>query len=101
LESFGLVLQIGLEELFFYPPHKAPEPTLYVIEETGVMDLVEPVREEFILSLPLRALCKEDCKGLCDQCGENLNQAKCTCEEAEIDPRFASLLQLKKELSEE
>jgi uncharacterized protein len=100
LEDFSLALQIELEELFYYPPYKAPEPTLYVIEETGVMDLVEPVREEFILNLPIRALCRPDCKGLCDQCGENLNLAKCTCDDVEIDPRFASLLQLKKQLSE-
>lgn len=101
LEDFGLELHIELEELFYYPPHKAPEPAQYVIEESGVMDLVEPAREQFILSLPMRALCRPDCKGLCDQCGENLNLIECACEKVPIDPRFADLLQLKKELSDE
>jgi uncharacterized protein len=101
LDDFSLALHIELEELFYYPPYKAPEPTLYTIEETGVMDLVEPVREEFVLSLPIRALCRPDCQGLCDQCGQNLNLAPCTCEQVAIDPRLAGLLKLKDELSEE
>jgi uncharacterized protein len=101
LDEFRLALQIELAELFYFPPSKAPEPTNYVIQETGVLDLVEPVREEFVLSLPIRALCRADCRGLCDQCGENLNLGPCSCDENEIDPRLAALLRLKEELSDE
>lgn len=101
LEEFSLPLQINLEELFYYPPSKAPEPSLYVIQESGVLDLVEPVREQFILSVPIRALCRPDCKGLCDQCGQNLNLGECTCSKDEIDPRLAGLLELKEKLSDE
>lgn len=101
LEEFGLALQIELAELFYYPPSKAPEPTNYVIQETGVLDLVEPVRVEFVLSLPIRALCRADCRGLCDQCGENLNLGLCSCAEDKIDPRLAALWRLKKELTDE
>jgi len=37
------------------------------------------VREQVLLSLPSRTLCKEDCKGLCPRCGQNLNLATCSC----------------------
>ena len=47
-------------------------------EESG-LSLEEVVREQVLLSLPGRALCKEDCKGLCPRCGQNLNLATCKC----------------------
>ena len=101
LEEFALPLRIELAELFFHPPSRAPEPTDYVIHETGVLDLVEPVRVEFVLSLPIRAVCRDDCHGLCAQCGENLNLSRCDCPQDAIDPRLAALLRLKKELADE
>jgi uncharacterized protein len=101
LEEFTLPLRIELAELFYHPPARAPESTSYVIPETGVLDLVEPVRVELVLSLPIRALCRDDCHGLCDQCGENLNLGRCSCPQDAIDPRLAALLQLKKALTDE
>jgi uncharacterized protein len=47
-------------------------------EESG-LSLEDVVREQVLLSLPSRTLCKEDCKGLCPRCGQNLNLATCTC----------------------
>ena len=65
----------------------------YVIAEGRVLDLDELIHEEVVLSLPSKILCKEDCKGLCPQCGANLNYEKCDCKK-EVDPRLADLLQL-------
>ena len=56
-------------------------------------DLEEIVRTVFVLNLDSKLLCKPDCKGLCCQCGKNLNEGPCTCEK-EPDPRFAALRQL-------
>ena len=56
-------------------------------------DLDEIVRTVFVLNLDSKLLCKPDCKGLCCQCGKNLNDGPCTCEK-EPDPRFAALRQL-------
>lgn len=65
----------------------------YIIVENRVLDLEEIVNEEVSLSLPTKILCKEDCKGLCAQCGTNLNVNKCDCKK-DVDPRLETLLQL-------
>ena len=60
----------------------------------GVLDLEDTVRTDVLLELPGKVLCSEDCKGLCCQCGKNLNEGSCTCEKKQIDPRLAVLSQL-------
>jgi DUF177 domain-containing protein len=57
------------------------------------------VRDYALLSIPMKKLCREDCKGLCPKCGKDLNEGKCTCTEEEIDERWAPLLELKKKLN--
>ncbi len=59
-----------------------------------VIDLEPIVREQAILALPMNALCREDCKGLCAQCGQNLNEKACACEAKSEDSPLAR--QLKK-----
>jgi uncharacterized protein len=56
-----------------------------------VLDLAEMLREQFYLSLPMQPLCREDCKGLCPQCGINRNGETCDCQTAWEDPRLAGL----------
>ena len=58
------------------------------------IDLEPLFREEFVLAIPYAPLCREDCKGLCPQCGTNRNTGTCSCE-APIDPRLAGLKALK------
>jgi uncharacterized protein len=55
------------------------------------IDLDELVREQVLLALPARALCGEDCKGLCPTCGADRNTNSCNCQSKEIDPRWAAL----------
>jgi uncharacterized protein len=59
------------------------------------IDLNELMREQFYLALPMKPLCREDCKGLCPQCGTNLNTATCDCSTEWEDPRLAALKQFK------
>jgi len=59
------------------------------------IDLSPLVQEQIILALPTRPLCRESCKGLCPQCGANLNVQTCTCTAAVDDPRLAALRTLK------
>jgi len=61
------------------------------------IDLNELLREQFYLALPMKPLCGEDCRGLCAQCGTNLNTGTCDCHTEWADPRLAPLRQLKKE----
>ena len=56
----------------------------------GKINLSELFREEIILNMPAKNLCEENCKGLCDGCGVNLNAEPCRCGQ-EIDPRLADL----------
>lgn len=58
------------------------------------LDLDELVYSEVIVSLPMKHLCNDDCKGICFKCGKNLNEGKCDCPENEIDPRLSALAEL-------
>ncbi len=51
--------------------------------------------EEFVLALPSKPLCDVSCKGICSNCGKNLNLETCDCEDEGADPRFAALRKLK------
>jgi uncharacterized protein len=59
------------------------------------IDLSPPIREQLILALPSRALCRDDCRGLCPICGVNRNLGSCACARIEPDPRLAVLRSLK------
>ena len=59
------------------------------------IDLDEVLREQFYLALPMKPLCREDCAGLCPQCGTNRNTGTCSCETEPEDPRLAPLRRLK------
>lgn len=59
--------------------------------ESDEVDLTEIIQEEVTLSIPMRAICKEDCKGLCEKCGGNKNMGECKCE-YQKDTRLAELL---------
>jgi uncharacterized protein len=59
------------------------------------IDLREVVREQLYLALPMKPLCREDCKGLCPVCGVNRNRETCTCQQEWVDPRRAALKQWK------
>jgi uncharacterized protein len=58
----------------------------------GGLALEDVVREQVLLSMPARSLCRQDCKGLCPGCGRNLNQETCACGSAPSDPRWNALV---------
>jgi uncharacterized protein len=60
--------------------------------------LEDVLREQILLAVPLRSLCKEDCKGLCPHCGKNLNDDSCKCDVPFVDPRWAALNDIKQKL---
>jgi DUF177 domain-containing protein len=57
----------------------------------NVLDLGDLMREQFQLVLPMKPLCAENCKGLCPECGTNLNKATCECRPKREDSRLAAL----------
>ncbi|MEW6569928.1 MAG: DUF177 domain-containing protein [Nitrospirota bacterium] len=55
------------------------------------LDILDLLKEQIILNLPMKPLCSEFCKGICIKCGADLNQDSCSCVADEIDPRFEAL----------
>jgi uncharacterized protein len=103
LEGFALPLDQELD--LFYLPHEAGQDqeeedevelsdrdVVVAYYEGDRLDLGDVIREQVFLSVPLTRLCREDCRGLCPQCGRNRNQQDCACpsEEPSLSP-FASL----------
>lgn len=58
------------------------------------IDLGHVVLEQIVLALPMKPVCRADCRGLCQQCGANLNETRCECEHDTVDPRWQSLKSL-------
>jgi uncharacterized protein len=65
--------------------------------EDNVIDLGQLMQEQCYLAVPMKPLCKEDCRGLCPECGTNFNTASCECRTSWADPRLAVLEQLRKD----
>jgi uncharacterized protein len=66
----------------------------YVKRNEPVIELNDVIRESLILALPLKPLCDQDCKGLCPNCGVNLNEETCDCVSEESDERWEGLKDL-------
>lgn len=62
--------------------------------QNGGLVLEDVLREQVLLSLPARTLCREDCKGLCPRCGRDLNSETCDCDTTPVDPRWSALSDL-------
>ena len=60
--------------------------------------LEDALREQVLLALPLKAICREDCRGLCPHCGKNLNSEPCSCAEPIEDPRWSALKEIRGKL---
>lgn len=97
LTTVEVPIDFPFEELFALPNSpqaENPDYKDYVIDEGGDIDLTPIIREEGIVAVPMQVLCQQACKGLCPNCGQNLNEEMCTCVQENIDPRLASLRKL-------
>ncbi|RAK06207.1 uncharacterized protein C8C77_12741 [Halanaerobium saccharolyticum] len=61
------------------------------MEDEEELYLDEIIVDNIILSLPMKPLCSDDCKGICPECGQDLNEGECDCEVEALDPRLAKL----------
>ena len=64
------------------------------------LDADQMVGNELTLNLPMKVLCKEDCKGICNRCGANLNYETCDCDTRSLDPRMAVIQDIFKQFKE-
>ncbi len=93
LDPVQQTITIQLDDLFFYPPQSTPAGE-FSVGEDGFLDLAPLVRQLSLLEIPMQPVCRPDCKGICAECGQNLNEATCDCGIDPIDPRLASLRSL-------
>jgi len=102
LSSFSCPLTLNIEEEYFpitdvVSGASLPlpeEPGCFTIDEHHVIDLTEAIRQYALLAIPMKPLCREDCAGLCPNCGHNLNQGSCDCSPQETEPRWSELSKL-------
>jgi uncharacterized protein len=59
------------------------------------IDLREGLQEQLVMALPVKPLCRPDCRGICPRCGADLNRSACRCTGSSVDPRLAVLRNLK------
>lgn len=64
----------------------------FAVAKNGMLDVDEQLIELLEMEFPTRILCREDCKGLCQRCGKDLNEGPCDCTTVELNPAFAKLL---------
>lgn len=76
LQEFYLPVDVEFEELYQFPSRLREETDL-ILPHDGYIDLRQIYREYLVLALPIKRLCKPDCKGLCPVCGANLNNTSC------------------------
>jgi uncharacterized protein len=89
LTDFEQALQWEFTELYAFTEENMTDSELLVPDD-GQIDLEDLVREFAILEIPIKPLCREDCQGLCQECGQNLNEKDCG-HEPEIDSPFSTL----------
>jgi uncharacterized protein len=93
LERFALPLQTDFSELYAFSLDRVAESGL-IVPENGQIDLGDLVREYLLLEVPINPLCQKNCRGLCPECGVNLNQCSCGHRTEKGDPRLAVLASL-------
>jgi uncharacterized protein len=102
LTEFTTTLDAPLRETFYpsidietgLPVRLPKDETAFTIDDHHQIDLREAIRQNLVLALPIQPLCREDCKGLCPECGRDLNVEPHTHETEARDERFAALRQL-------
>ncbi len=90
LDDVTVRVNFDVDEIFSNTGNKEEAET-FAGEE---IDITSSIKRNLLLNLPMKVVCKEDCKGLCSICGSNLNHGDCGCDKTHIDPRFESLRSL-------
>lgn len=89
-DEFHSVVEVNTGSTLPKPDEDDP----FFITDSHLVDLGEAIRGYALIELPMRPLCREDCKGLCPTCGADLNEGPCDCREDEDDDRFDVLKKL-------
>lgn len=102
LTRYALPLEVAVDEEFYRASPRAeagdeelgPGDFVTPLEPGDVLNVTEVVRQHLLIALPLAPRCREDCRGLCPQCGADRNTGACQCDDRTIDPRLEPLRQV-------
>ncbi|MGB4438111.1 MAG: DUF177 domain-containing protein [Sedimentibacter sp.] len=98
LENFDNTVETKFEAIIVQKLNEDDESDeIQLVITDGCVVLDEIIKQMIYLSMPMKSLCKTDCKGICPTCGVNLNYEKCKCENNLADPRFNKLKDLLKD----
>ena len=92
LDTFIYPIDIDIEERFTNNIDLQDEGVMFV--DGDILDITEIIENCIISTLPIKRLCKDDCKGLCPECGVNKNVENCSCLDYDVDIRLAKLREL-------
>lgn len=96
LKEFEKDIQIDMLEIFSKVDENDDEIWVFHNKD-DIINLEDPIKTNILVNIPMKALCSNNCKGLCCLCGHNLNEGNCSCNRDFIDPRFEKFLHLFKE----
>lgn len=91
LKNFSIDVNTDIDEKF---SNNYKEDDSIALIEGDILDVADAIVSNVISTLPIKRLCVEQCKGLCQQCGADLNIEKCRCDDSNIDIRFEKLKDL-------
>lgn len=97
--SFDSVIKTGYQMVYLFgqqPRNNGSTDLTYLPADADKIDLANDVHDYSILAIPMKKLCKEDCKGLCFKCGKDLNEGDCDCVKETMDNRWKPLIENKK-----
>jgi len=95
LDSFTFPVQAEFSETYYNEGREGIEPGEFYTPYNGdKLDLTPEVIKSIFVALPMRVVCRQDCKGLCPTCGRNRNRENCDCAPETIDPRLEMLKKL-------
>jgi len=108
LESFHMSLNLDMD-IAFSPQREQLDQEVEIIEqdsnlayyEADSIDLLPEIRDLFLVNLPIRPVCRSECKGLCSQCGADLNVNPCKCEQHLEASPFDKLKELKSKMEQQ
>lgn len=95
LEEFNYPMKLSFEDEFIFASQATEEQreTAFLYEKDEI-EIGERILEHLILSLPMKFICSPECRGLCPECGVNLNRSQCQCAHEKTDSRWADLAKL-------
>ncbi|MCR4692657.1 MAG: DUF177 domain-containing protein [Firmicutes bacterium] len=95
-----VTIQFPVKETLMREDETNPEDDEIILYKGKEIELDDIIVSNFLVNVPVKYLCREDCKGLCPHCGTNLNEHTCDCDKDVLDPRWEKLAEIMKNMTD-